>query len=234
MACDISVVIPVFREEESINSSIDSLQSMSFDGVIEIIVVDGDPGGQTVKAIRSNRVLQVSSEKGRGKQMNRGASLATGELLLFLHADTRLPRGGLDQIRAVMQNSGYVGGSFNLGISSDRFCFRLIEKAASIRSRITRVPYGDQGMFVRKDFFLAMGGFRELPLMEDVEFMLRVRRYGAKIHILNERVETSPRRWEQEGVLSCTLRNWTVTVLYMLGVSPYRLAQFYPDHDSDT
>jgi rSAM/selenodomain-associated transferase 2 len=165
--------------------------------------------------------------------MNAGALLAGGEVLLFLHADTELPPDGLTRICSVIRDKGCVGGSFDLGIRSDRLCFRLIESAASLRSRMTRIPYGDQAIFLRRDYFRGLGGFRELPLMEDVDLMRRLRRSGGRIHIIRGKVKTSARRWESEGVLYCTLRNWMLMFLYLLGVSPERLARFYHDHTGE-
>jgi rSAM/selenodomain-associated transferase 2 len=228
--CNISIVIPVFHEEKVINKTVDTLRRLTFEGRLEIIVVDGDPGEQTLAAISDSRVIKTRSEKGRGKQMNAGAMLASGEVLLFLHADTELPPDGLTQICTVMRDKNCMGGSFDLGIGSDRFCFRLIERAASLRSRITRMPYGDQGIFLRRESFFNLGGFRELPLMEDVDLMRRVRQSGKKIHIIARKVKTSARRWEKEGVVYCTFRNWLLILLYLLGVSPQRLERFYEDH----
>ena len=230
--CDISVVIPAFHEEDLINKAVDTLYGLAFDGRLEIIVVDGDPEESTLKAIRDPRVVKIPSAKGRGKQMNAGALLADGEILLFLHADTELPQDGLTRIGAVMRERGCVGGSFDLGIGSDRSCFRLIERAANLRSRITRMPYGDQAIFLRREYFLGLGGFRELSLMEDMDLMRRVRQSAGKIHIISDKVKTSARRWESEGVLYCTLRNWMLILLYLLGVSPRRLARFYHDQNS--
>ncbi len=225
----ISVIIPVFHEEEVVNQAVRALRKLDRHDQLEIIVVDGDPEEQTLRALEDARVVHVRSDKGRGKQMNAGARLAGGDVLLFLHADTELPPDALPRIQSVMSDAGCMGGSFDLGIRSDRTCFRLIECAANVRSRITRVPYGDQAIFLRRDFFLDLGGFHELPLMEDVDLMRRVRRSGARIEIIDEKVKTSPRRWEKEGVLYCTLRNWTLTLLYLLGTSPERLVTFYKD-----
>ena len=225
--------MPVFREEELIDQAVSALQSLRCDGRLEIIVVDGDPEERTLKALKSDGVVTARSEKGRGRQMNAGALLASGDILLFLHADTQLPEDGLLRIRATVKDGRCVGGSFDLGIRSDRFCFRLVEKAASLRSRITRVPYGDQAIFMRKDFFLRLGGFSDLPVMEDIDLMRRVRRSGARIQIIKEKVGTSARRWEKEGVLVCTLRNWMLVLLYLVGVAPHRLARYYRSHDEE-
>ena len=225
--CDISVVIPVLDEQAVINETLESLCTSRFGGTSEIIVVDADPEGTTLRTIRHDEVLKAVSGQGRGKQMNKGAQLASGDIILFLHADTEIPPDGLTRICSVMRESGCVGGSFDLGIRSQKLRFRLIERVASLRSRITRVPYGDQAIFLRREYFLRIGGFLELPILEDVELMRRIRRLGGKICILEERVRTSARRWEQEGALYCTLRNWTLVGLYLLGVSPDRLARFY-------
>ncbi len=120
-----------------------------------------------------------------------------------------------------------MAGAFDLGIRSEKFIFRLIESAASLRSRATRIPFGDQAIFVRKDYFDKIGGYQDIPIMEDVEIMKRIRKRGDKIVILHQRVHTSSRRWEKEGILRCTLRNWLLQVLYLLGVSPHRFSKLY-------
>jgi len=227
--CDISVIIPVFHEQAVINETLESLLAGRFEGAWEIIVVDGDSERTTLKALRDDRVLKAVSEKGRGKQMNQGALLAGGEIVLFLHADTEIPPDGLARICSAMRQSRYVGGSFDLGIRSHKRRFRLVERVASLRSRITRIPYGDQAIFLRREYFLSIGGFSDIPVMEDVELMRRIKHSGGKICILDERALTSARRWEQEGVLYCTLRNWILVGLYLLGVSPDRLARYYSE-----
>jgi rSAM/selenodomain-associated transferase 2 len=223
----ISVIIPVWNESSIINETVKNIFALPYEGDFEVIVVDGSPEGRTINVIQERNVKKFIAEKGRPKQMNTGALHAGGEILLFLHADTSLPLNALESISRVMENGEVVAGAFDLGIRSGRPVFRLIENAASLRSRITRIPYGDQAIFIRKDYFHATGGFREIPLMEDVELMRRIRKAGDRISIIPERVRTSPRRWEKEGVLFCTLRNWTLITLYLLGVPPEKLARFY-------
>lgn len=223
----ISIIIPVWNEPSLINDTVRTIFSLLYEGDLEVIAVDGSAEGETIRAIRDERVRTLISEKGRSRQMNRGAYSARGDILLFLHADTTLPPNALKEISRVMAGEAVTAGAFDLGIQSERPVFRLIEHAASFRSRITRIPYGDQAIFIRKDYFHAIGGFREMPLMEDVELMRRIRRAGGRISIIPERVKTSPRRWEEKGVLFCTLRNWALITLYFLGVSPERLARFY-------
>jgi len=223
----ISVIIPALFEQETINRTIASLYGQSFTGHLEIIVVDGDPHASTLSSIEDTRVKKILSEKGRANQMNKGASIAEGSILLFLHADTEIPGSGLQQICSAMSSGRYIAGSFDLGIRAEGLRFRVIERMASLRSRLTRAPYGDQALFFERAYFLSIGGFAVLPLMEDVELMRRLRKSGGKICIIASRVSTSPRRWETEGVVYCTLRNWLLVLLYRCGVSPERLARFY-------
>lgn len=228
MSDAISVILPVWKEASIINHTIGNILSSECRGNVEIIVVDGSAEGETIRAVQNKKVQKIVSEKGRSQQMNAGATIARGGILLFLHADTLLPRNALHAISSIMQKKELVGGAFDLGIDSPRPVFRLIETAASLRSRITRIPYGDQGIFIRKDYFHAIGGFKEIPLMEDVDLMRRIKKAGDKICILPLKVKTSPRRWEKEGIVRCTLRNWALIILYCLGFSPEKLAKHYP------
>lgn len=223
----VSVVVPVLNETEAINDSIAALGEFRDGGLLEVIVVDGSPRGETLRVIEHDWVTKTVSAKGRGRQMNAGASRASGEVLLFLHADTKLPPDAPGRIRRSMEDPQFVAGAFDLGIDSGRRVFRVIEFAASVRSRLTRIPYGDQAIFIRKAYFAAIGGYRDFPLMEDVDLMRRIRRRGDRICFIRERVLTSPRRWEREGVLYATLRNWTLVTLFLLGVGPERLVRFY-------
>lgn len=222
-----SIIIPVLNEAPLINGIIDHLHSLEGDEVKEIIIVDGDPEGLTLKAISHDDVRQLKSSRGRWIQMNEGAKNAKGNMLLFLHADTELPLDAMRLIATAMKDKRYVAGAFNLGIKSERFVFRAIESAVSLRSRITRIPFGDQAIFVRKNYFDEIGGYKDIPIMEDVEIMERIKKRGDKIFIIPQKVHTSSRRWEQEGVLHCTLRNWFLQILYLLRISPHRLSQFY-------
>lgn len=223
----ISVVIPVFQEEESIGRTVRHLRALSRTGEIEIIVVDGDSSGSTIRTISDRQVITATSGKGRARQMNRGAELASGNILLFLHADTLLPDDGLVKIEAAMKNDACMAGSFNLGINSSRRIFRITEKYAAFRTRLTGIPFGDQAIFIRKAYFENTGRYRDIPLMEDIELMVRIKKRGGHVVIIPEKVLTSARRWEREGVLYCTFRNWMLQILYLLGVSPERLARFY-------
>jgi rSAM/selenodomain-associated transferase 2 len=224
---EFSIIVPAFHEGENMNALIEGLNRLDSDKNSEIIVVDGAQEKDTLGTIHRNNVIKISSERGRAKQMNAGASIARGEVLIFLHADTELPVHALKKIHSIIEQREYVGGAFDLGIKSNKFIFRVIAKLSSWRSRLNRIPFGDQAIFIRREYFGKIGGYKEIPLMEDVELMRRIKKSGNRIWIFYDRVMTSPRRWEKEGVIYCTLRNWTLQTLYFLGISPHKLAIFY-------
>ena len=228
--CKFSVIIPVLNEQQNINSIIEHVKNQDTSRQCEIIVADGDSDGSTIKAIKADSVTSITAQKGRAWQLNAGTEIAKGKILLFLHADTKLPPNAFDKISDVMANPKYVAGAFDLGVDSDRFSIKLIVARTRIRSRVTRVPYGDQAIFIRKKYFDKIGRFKEIPLLEDIDLMVRIRKKGDKICILHDQVSTSARRWEREGVLYTTLRNLTVVTLYRFGVSPERLAKYYKAH----
>lgn len=231
----ISIIVPVLNESAGINNTIEHLNGLikATGFSAEIIIVDGDQEGKTIRAIKDDKIITAIGKLGRASQMNRGAALAHGKILLFLHADTRLPDDGLALIDAACGNHFYGAGAFDLAIDSKRTIFRLIEKAASLRSRWTCIPYGDQAFFFTADYFRAIGGFAEIPFMEDVEIMRRIKKRGEKIIFLKRPVRTSARRWEKEGVIKHTIRNWLLVSLYLAGVKPQRLAKFYGVHTAE-
>ncbi len=224
----ISVIIPVLHEQAVINDTIAHLRAIRSDEMVEIVVVDGDADADTLKVIKDVGVRRLAASAGRAGQMNAGAAGAQGDILLFLHADTRLPAGAFGKISGCMEGGRFVGGAFDLGIASEGLAFRIIEKAATLRSRLTRIPYGDQAIFISRDLFQRIGGYREMPLMEDVDLMRRIKKGGHAIFIIPERLSTSGRRWNKEGMVRCCVRNWTIMLLYLMGVSPQKLAKFYP------
>jgi rSAM/selenodomain-associated transferase 2 len=227
-----SIIIPVLNESVIINDQINRLTSLITKEPYEIIVVDGDPNGETIKTIHRQDVVRFSSAFGRARQMNAGAQSARGEILIFLHADTELPSNGFNKIGPILEGDEFSGGAFDLGIKSDKLMLKLIANIASWRSRLTRIPYGDQGIFIKKDYFFNIGGFKDIPLMEDVELMKRIKKSGGKIFIIPERAFTSPRRWEKEGILYCIIRYWLLISLFYLGISPRKLAKYYPSSGS--
>jgi rSAM/selenodomain-associated transferase 2 len=230
----ISIIIPVLHEAEGINGIIAHLRGLNSGGTAEIIVADGDHGGSTINTIQDEQVIRTRSEKGRGVQMNRGTALASGDILLFLHADTLLPPNALSEIRKHMEGSRFVAGAFDLGIRTSRKIFRITELYVAFRTRLTQVPFGDQAIFIRKEYFERIGGFKPIPIMEDVELMTRIKKRGDPICIIPAKVLTSPRRWEKEGILFCTFRNWTIQMLYALGVPPEQLQKLYQEGGTAT
>ena len=225
--CIFSIIVPVLNEAEHINPLIEHVRSQRFAGSYEIIVVDGDPQGGTTNVIRDKSIKAIRAGQGRGRQMNAAAAAAEGEILIFLHADTKLPPNALEKISQVLEDAKYVGGAFDLGIGSDRLFLKYIAARASMRSHLNRIPYGDQAIFIRKSYFNKIGRFKEIPLMEDVELMRRIKKDRGKIFILPDKVITSPRRWERDGAFYTTLKNQVLVALFYLGVSPVRLAKYY-------
>jgi rSAM/selenodomain-associated transferase 2 len=222
-----SVIIPVFNEAETIQAAINDISRQHLRDSSEVIVVDGDTAGSTIKVIDDKEIIAIISEKGRARQMNAGAAIATGEILLFLHADTKLPVNALEQIRDVLKSDEYVGGAFDLAIDSDKLLLKYIASRASSRSRQNRIPYGDQAIFIRKSYFDRIGGYAEIPLMEDVDLMRRIKKNKDRIYIFRDKVTTSPRRWQQEGIVYTTVKNQILIILYYIGVSPRTLAKLY-------
>jgi rSAM/selenodomain-associated transferase 2 len=223
----ISVVVPVYREQASIHDFLTHIGYVFSDTGHEIIIVDGSQDRETLAAVHDPDIKAVPSAPGRSRQMNHGASVAQSDILLFVHVDTRLPVHAPDLIFQALTEEKIVGGAFSLGIDSNDPFLRLIACVANLRTRWTRVPYGDQAIFMRTEYFQKIGMFPDIPLMEDLELMHRVKRRGWRIVILPQRVLTSPRRWLQEGKLVCTLRNWGLRILYHCGVPAEKLAGFY-------
>ncbi len=223
----ISIIIPVYEEAGRIQEALERLGRVAGIEDTEMIVVDGHPEKTTIQAFADGAVRKICSPRGRGAQMHAGALACSGSILLFLHADTRLPPDGLFRLREVLQDPGIDGGAFDLGIDASGAAYRFIEKGASLRSRLTRIPYGDQALFLRRSTYFQIGGFRPIPLMEDVDLMRRLKRAGKKIGFIRPPVLTSARRWQHEGILFCTLRNYALIVLYYLGVSAERLSRYY-------
>lgn len=227
MKPDLSIIIPVINEGQQINSAIDRLHEQLFNGAMEIIVVDGHPGGTTIQDIKRKNVICLTALAGRGNQMNRGASMALGRIFVFLHCDTILPQDGLNDIVLLMDDPSIRAGAFDLAINHKGLPYRIIERTASFRSRMTRIPYGDQAIFIESSYFFQIGQYPKISIMEDVVLMQRIKKNKGRIGFINKKTLTSARRWEKEGLIFCTLRNWFLRILFSCGVSPERLAMLY-------
>lgn len=219
MRPSVSVVIPTLDEEQRLPAAIRSVRADA-----DVIVVDGGSGDATreVAAREGARVLEAP--RGRGRQLDQGARAATGEWLLFLHADTRLETGWAAALAALPPE--VVGGAFRFAVDSPRPAFRVVETVVRLRLRLFALPYGDQGLFVRREVYARIGGVPHLPLMEDVAFVARLRRAG-RLAFPPVRAFTSARRWDRYGIVGTTLRNWSLLALYAAGQSPERLARRY-------
>jgi rSAM/selenodomain-associated transferase 2 len=228
-----SIIIPVLNEAELINPLIQRLRAQALMNTAEVIVVDGDPDGSTISLIHDHKTTCATSDPGRACQMNTGAAIARGKILIFLHADTKLPPDALKKIDEVFENKELVAGAFDLAIDSDKLILRYIAARARLRSRLNRIPYGDQAIFIRRAYFEKIGRFTEMPLMEDIDLMRRIKKDGQRIYILKDRVTTSARRWEKQGAIRTTLINQLLVSLYYLGVSPKKLAAYYRNHRTE-
>ncbi|MCS6814303.1 MAG: TIGR04283 family arsenosugar biosynthesis glycosyltransferase [Cyanobacteria bacterium] len=222
----ISVIIPVLNEAATIADSLSHLQRAAGAMAIEVIVVDGGSQDGTRDQLAGLGITVLTAPPGRAHQMNAGAARATSNVLLFLHADTRLPLGFPVLVNQVLSTPGVIAGAFALSIDGDLPGLRWVEWFANWRSRTLRMPYGDQAIFLRAEQFHAIGGFPQQPIMEDYELIRRLRRRG-QIAIVPQPVITSARRWQKLGVLQTTLINQAIVAAYRLGVSPQRLVRWY-------
>lgn len=233
MAMPISVIIPTLNEERTIMATLAHTAALGFD---ELIVVDGGSLDQTPVLVESYRrrtqspaqspVRLVTAPCGRARQMNEGAKTSRGEILLFLHADTQLPGDAKTMIVTTLADQRMVGGRFDVRFDRPSLWGTIISRMVNWRSRLTGIATGDQALFVRRPIFEQMGGFADMPLMEDIEFSRRLKRKGATA-ALTATVITSFRRWEQHGPLRTILLMWTIRFLYWVGISPSHLTKWY-------
>jgi len=221
----ISIIIPILNDADLLKKQLQSLQAWRAAGH-EIIVVDGGSEETITASDREMADRFLSTNRGRALQMNEGARLADGDILLFLHADSGLPENAGTLIERAMEDCTASWGRFDVRLSSERLIFRIIGWAINIRSYITGVATGDQGLFVRRSVFEQLAGYAPIPLMEDVEISKRLRRITRPIRLKGQ-IVTSSRRWEQHGVFSTVFLMWWLRLLYFLGVSPEKLIKKY-------
>ena len=222
-----SIVIPTLNEAGGITLALQRLQRLQpLRREAEIIVVDGgsDDGTRALAAPLADRVIEAP--RGRARQMNAGAAIAKGEILVFLHADTALPEGALDAIRRGLERSGRLWGRFDVIIAGSGALLAAVATLMNLRSRLTGIATGDQAIFITRAAWNAVRGFRDIPLMEDVALSEDLRAVSPPV-CLRERVVTSGRRWERDGVLRTIVLMWRLRFAYAMGVDPHRLARRY-------
>ena len=219
----VSVIIPTLNEELTIERCVASAWDAKCD---EVIVADGGSSDQTIRIVQSLSCTLIETAPGRAAQQNAAARQASGEVLLFLHADNWLAPSACDQIREIFSRPATVCGAFRQRIEADGFLFRALEWGNALRARWPGLPYGDQGIFVRAQAFFEVGGFPAVCLLEDLLLMKRLRKVG-KPHLLAGPIYVSPRRWLEHGVMRQTLRNWSILSAHCIGVPPDRLARHY-------
>jgi rSAM/selenodomain-associated transferase 2 len=221
----LSIIVPVLDEGEGIAASLDALARMRALGT-EVIVVDGGSRDATIQRARLRADRVISAPRGRALQMNAGAAKAAGDVLLFLHADTRLPADADHVVLKGLERSGRAWGRFNVRIDGRSPLLFVVGWLMNIRSQITGIATGDQAIFVRRDAFNEVGGFDEIPLMEDIALCKRLKRVSRPL-CLSDRAVTSGRRWDQHGVFPTILLMWRLRLAYFFGADPKELAQQY-------
>jgi len=220
----ISVIIPSFNEERRIRACIESAQRIN---PLEVIVVDGGSTDRTCEIAQEAGAIVIRSSKGRGIQMNKGASFAKGKVLLFLHADTIMPE---TEISFPLESfHSYIGAFFALKFDDNSLSTRLVEIFANLRARLFSLPYGDQAIFIKRDIFKKIGGFKEYPFLEDIDLVMRARKFG-RLKYIPLKVIASSRRIKKGYPFSpifVSLRNVVIALLFILGVGPSNLAKLY-------
>lgn len=228
MSFRLSIVIPVLDEAPLIVEALTRLAPLRARGA-EVIVADGGSTDGTLDLVDPLSSRLVRAPRGRAAQMNAGARIATGDLLVFLHADTQLPEG-VDRILEQTQAHEAVWGRFDVRLSGAHPLLRLVETLMNLRSRLTGIATGDQAVFVRRQVFEHIGGFPQIPLMEDIALSKALKRIARPV-CLRERVVTSSRRWEGKGTVRTILLMWLLRLRYFLGADPADLARIYYPHD---
>ncbi len=221
----ISIVMPTFNEATHLHDTLTAIYASIDQAAVEVIIADGGSSDQTLDIAQQFPCQIVSSETGRARQMNQGCQQAKGEWLVFLHADSRLPKDWQTNVLNTLQ-----WGFFPVRLSGQRWPLRIIEKAMNLRSSITRVGTGDQGLFFRQSFFRQVGGFAEIPIMEDIAICKQARQLSSPA-IAKSAIITSSRRWEENGIIKTVLLMWWLRLAYWFGTSPERLHRiYYPQH----
>lgn len=218
----LAIVIPVFNEAMILPNALKSLQALA---VEELIFVDGGSTDDTVQLIQDAGFTCLLSEAGRAKQMNFGTINTTSDIILYLHVDTTVSSSNILNIKKTY-NQGFLSGRFDIRLSNDALIYRIISFFINTRSRLSKINTGDQGIFVRREAFEEVGGFPDIPLMEDVAITQQLKSLG-KVACLKDKLMTSSRRWENNGAIRTVLLMWKIRFLYWLGIPPEKLVKIY-------
>lgn len=218
----VCVVIPTLNAGTGFTSTMRSVAAKN----VEILVADAGSTDGTCNVAQSFGARVIVAPRGRAVQMNFASAFATGETILFLHSDTKLPNGYVDEVQRALSQDGVIAGAFRFETDYRSWQMRIVGRSTNLRARWLQLPYGDQGIFLRLADFRRLGGFRELPIMDDFDFIVRARRFG-RIALAQSAAVTSGRRWRELGVWRTMLRNQATVAMYLAGVSPEKLARYY-------
>jgi len=220
-----SIIIPVLNEQNTVSKQLSSLQGLRKAGH-EVIVVDGGSHDGSVEQAKPYADHVIHSEKGRARQMNKGAACAKHDYLLFLHVDTKFSDAAMTSLQTNLAKKSGQWGRFDVRLSGQHFLYRVIAWFMNTRSRLTGIATGDQAMFVAKSIFNHVGGFPDIPLMEDISLSRRLKKISAPV-CLSDYVVTSSRRWKNNGIVRTILLMWSLRLRYFFGASPSVLAERY-------
>lgn len=221
----LAIVIPVYNEAQVLPDALTALGGLSMGSSDCIVFIDGGSTDQSRALIEAGGFRCITSAPGRAKQMNTGMKNTHSDIILYLHIDTSISSCNISNIKKSYKQ-GYISGRFDISLSNSSVTHRIISFFINMRSRMTKIATGDQGMFVRRDILSKIGGFRDIPLMEDIELSSRLRRLG-KVACLRDKLVTSSRRWEDHGIFRTVYLMWKLRFLYWLGVSPQKLTKMY-------
>jgi rSAM/selenodomain-associated transferase 2 len=219
----VSIIVPTLNEAQGLTETLTQIQQLF---PYELVVSDGGSHDGTLEIAEEFTEHIVKGSAGRALQMNAGARVATGDIFIFLHADSRIEPASYEKMLHSLESSEKIGGAFSLCIDSDKWSLRLIAGLSNLRSKYFGMAYGDQAFFVKNSTFQKMNGFADLPICEDIDFFKRLRRLGPVI-LLKEKAFTSSRRWLKEGIWFTTLRNILIATLFKLGFPPRILTKWY-------
>ncbi len=218
----VSIIISAYREEDKVLKLVNML-SPAADVQLVAVLAEGDD--ETLEP-QKNKAVTIRAQRGRARQMNAGAKVATGGILLFLHADTVIDPVSFDNVRSALNKSNVAGGAYRIKIDAPSKGYEFLSAIVNFRSKWFKAPYGDQALFIKRSIYDKIGGFDDVPIMEDVRFVKAMKRLGS-LELLDDVAITSARKWESEGPVYMTLRNWSILLVHKAGINPEILVKWY-------